>query len=255
MTARMPTAFVSHGSPMNVLFPEATLGWRRWAADMPRPRAVLVISAHWETVHPTLGAQETLPLIYDFYGFPPPLYELTYAPPGAPALAERVRELSGGAWPTAAARGWDHGTWVPLLSMYPKADIPLLQVSLPHGADTAAPWAMGEQLRPLRDEGVLILGSGSMTHNLATARPGTASAPPDWALAFDAWAASTLSGHDVDALLDVSRTAPDFAMNQPTRPSRTARSGGKGCPAQSRVRERTRRRSPGRPPRRPPAVA
>jgi len=216
MTARMPTAYVSHGSPMNALLPDAAAAWHAWAEHMPRPRAVLAISAHWETEHPTLGAVETLPLIYDFYGFPPALSELTYAAPGAPALAERMRELTGGTWPTEPARGWDHGTWVPLLCMYPDADIPLLQVSLPHGTDAAALWAMGERLRPLRDEGVLILGSGSMTHNLGTVQRGPDPATPAWARAFDAWAETVLSGRDTDALSDFTHAAPNYAMNHPT---------------------------------------
>lgn len=216
MTARMPTAFVSHGSPMNALLPEAADAWHAWAGHMPRPRAVLAISAHWETAGPTLGAVETLPLIYDFFGFPPALSELTYEAPGAPALAGRLRELTGGTWPSETARGWDHGTWVPLRCMYPAADVPVLQLGLPRGTDAAALWAMGERLEPLRDEGVLILASGSMTHNLGTVQRGPDPATPDWAREFDAWAEATLSARDADTLRDFVRAAPDNAMSHPT---------------------------------------
>ena len=173
---------------------------------MPRPQSILMVSAHWEERPATLGATRTVPLVYDFYGFPEKYYQTKYPAPGAPALAARVRDLlraRGIACADDPERGLDHGAYVPLVAMYPDADVPVLQMSLPR-LDPAELFALGRALAPLRDEGVLVFGSGFLTHNMAYAfRPGI----PAWAREFDAWAADALSRLDMDALMDFA-TAP-----------------------------------------------
>jgi 4,5-DOPA dioxygenase extradiol len=186
-----------------------------WAKRMPRPEAVLVVSAHWEKRPAALGATKTVPLVYDFYGFPEQYYKVTYPSPGAPALAKRVKELfreRSIASVDAPERGLDHGAYVPLVAMYPEANIPVLQLSLP-SLDPKEVFEMGRALAPLRDEGVLVVGSGFLTHNMRFAfRRGT----PDWAREFDAWAADTLTRGDVDALVDFEKRAPAAKMALPT---------------------------------------
>lgn len=215
---RMPVSFVGHGSPMNALDPERGGQWQRWGQSWGAPRAILVVSAHWEAAPVTVGAVTPQPLVYDFRGFPRELYALRYAPPGAPQLAARVRELLApvaGTLREAPGRGLDHGAWVPLLWLAREARTPVLQVSLPtqSGPDLVR---MGRALAPLRDEGVLVLASGNVTHNLGRRdmRPG---APvPAWAQEHDAWMAEALARRDVDALSDFRRRAPAVAMNHPT---------------------------------------
>ena len=182
---RMPAIFLAHGSPFQ-LVDEAWKGeWAGWARALPRPKAILIISAHWEARPLTIGATATVPLVYDFSGFPASFYAWKYPAPGAPALAERVRALLG-AQPIASAptRGLDHGAWVPLVAMYPQHDVPVLQVSLPT-EEPRALLAIGRALAPLRDEGALIVGSGFLTHNLRAVdlRPDAPVAP--WAHKFD----------------------------------------------------------------------
>jgi 4,5-DOPA dioxygenase extradiol len=214
-TESMPVIFLAHGAP--VLLDDA--GWvaelASWAEKLPRPEAVLMISAHWEKRPAALGATKTVPLVYDFYGFPERYYRVTYPSPGAPALAERVRELfRARSIPTTDApeRGLDHGAYVPLVAMYPQADVPVLQLSLP-SLDPKELFEMGRALAPLRKEGVLVVGSGFLTHNMRYAfRPGT----PDWAREFDAWTAETLTRGDVDSLVDFEKRAPAARMALPT---------------------------------------
>jgi 4,5-DOPA dioxygenase extradiol len=213
----MPVIFLAHGSPQ--LLDDA--GWmgelRAWADALSRPTAVLMLSAHWEERPIALGATRTVPLTYDFYGFPRRYYETAYPAPGAPALAERVRTLlapHGG--PVAnTERGLDHGAYVPLVAMYPQADVPVLQLSLP---SLAAPelFDLGRALAPLRAEGVLIVGSGFLTHNLRMLDPAPHATTPGWAADFDAWSADVLARRDVDALLDYRARAPGVALALPT---------------------------------------
>jgi 4,5-DOPA dioxygenase extradiol len=188
---------------------------RAWALDMPKPKAVLMISAHWEERPTTLGATTQVPLVYDFYGFPQRYYESMYPAPGAPALATRVKELLGQkslAVSEDPKRGLDHGAYVPLLAMYPDADVPVLQVSMP-GLDPRALFALGQALAPLRAEGVLIFGSGFLTHNMAYAfRRGI----PNWAHEFDSWVAESIGRLDVDALVDFQTRAPAAKLALPT---------------------------------------
>ena len=215
--SRLPALFVAHGAP--TLLDDA--GWVRelneWAGRLPRPRAILMLSAHWEERPVTIGATRTLPLIYDFYGFPAHYYEQKYAAPGAPELASEVRALLAGTRATADApeRGLDHGAYVPLVAMYPEANVPVLQLSLP-SEDPAELFALGKALSPLRDDGVLIVGSGFITHNLRTFRREPHATTPTWAADFDAWTADVLTRKDTDALLDYRSRAPGVDMSLPT---------------------------------------
>ena len=213
--SRMPVIFAAHGAP--VLLDDAT--WRAelraWAVALPRPEAILMVSAHWEERPLTLGATRTVPLVHDFHGFPERYYRTTYTAPGAPALAERVGDLlraRNTPFRDEPERGLDHGAYVPLVAMYPEADVPVLQISMP-GLDPHGLFDLGGTLAPLRDEGVLVFGSGFLTHNMAYAfRPGT----PAWAREFDAWAAEALAGLDVEALLDFQTRAPAAGTALPT---------------------------------------
>jgi 4,5-DOPA dioxygenase extradiol len=207
----MPVLFQAHGAPM--LLDDA--GWvaelAAWAKALPRPRAILVVSAHWEARPLAIGATRPVPLIYDFYGFPEKFYKLQYRSPGAPELAARVKALLPAAV-DEPERGLDHGAYIPLMCMYPQADIPVLQISLP-SQDPAELYAVGKALAPLRDEGVLIIGSGFITHNLRALRETTT---PAWARDFDAWTADAIARHDVDALLDYKKQAPGVREALPT---------------------------------------
>jgi 4,5-DOPA dioxygenase extradiol len=212
---RMPVIFAAHGAP--VLLDDAA--WMAelsaWAKAMPKPSSVLMISAHWDARPLTLGATRTVPLVYDFSGFPERYYQTTYPAPGAPALAGRIRELLGHEgipYADDGQRGLDHGAYVPLVAMYPQADVPVLQISLP-GLEPRRLFELGAALAPLRDEGVLLVGSGFLTHNMRYAfKKGI----PGWAREFDAWAADALTRFDVDALLDFRARAPAASMALPT---------------------------------------
>jgi len=186
-----------------------------WAKAMPVPTGILMISAHWEQRPATLGATGSVPLVYDFYGFPEKYYRMTYPAPGAPGLAARVRELFRQKDTPLAddpGRGLDHGAYVPLMAMYPTADVPVLQLSLP-GLVPDELVRLGRLLAPLRDEGVLIFGSGFLTHNMRFAfRPGI----PAWAREFDAWTAQALERLDLDALRSFQSAAPGAQMALPT---------------------------------------
>ncbi len=197
----MPSIFLAHGSP----FLLDDQGWvgelKAWAGALPRPTAILMLSAHWEERPITLGATTTVPLVYDFYGFPAKYYSVRYAAPGAPELARRVRALVSTTQPVVddPARGLDHGAYVPLVAMYPAADVPVLQVSLPT-MNPAELFELGRTLAPLRREGVLIVGSGFLIHNLRAMDLSPNPPTPAWAAEFDAWAADVLARKDADAL-------------------------------------------------------
>ncbi|MGA2381960.1 MAG: class III extradiol ring-cleavage dioxygenase [Gemmatimonadales bacterium] len=213
---RMPTIFLAHGSPFLLDDAEWAADLSRWAREMPRPTSVLMLSAHWERKPITLGSTRTVPLVYDFYGFPEHYYRVTYPAPGAPELARRVRELLGGQQPIAESdRGLDHGAYVPLIPMYPGADIPVLQVSLPT-LDAPTLFELGRSLAPLRHEGVLIVGSGFLTHNLRAMDMRPDAPTPAWAREFDAWAADVLARQDADALVDYLNRAPGVRQALPT---------------------------------------
>ena len=203
----MPAIYLGHGAPPladDALWPDELAAW---SAALPKPKAILVVSAHWEDAPLALGAVKTVPLVYDFWGFPEKYYQVRYEAPGAPELAQSVRGLvkAAGSPVQDTDRGLDHGAYVPLVEMYPDADIPTLQVSLPT-LDPARLMDLGRKLAPLRDEGVLIMGSGFFTHNLrAIAQGGKVSSVM---AEFDDWGKRALAAGDVDSLLDFERKAP-----------------------------------------------
>ena len=215
--SRMPALFLSHGAPPLVDDERWVAQLTGLAATLPRPRAILMASAHWESAPLMLGATETVPLVYDFGGFEQRYYEVRYPAPGAPDLAARIEKLMPDNEHVARTnRGLDHGAYVPLTVMYPGADIPVLQMSLP----TLEPdrlLDLGRRLAPLRDEGVLIVGSGFTTHGLPFLRDWRPdAAAPGWSREFDAWAAETLSRGAVDELADFRSRAPGMPWAHPT---------------------------------------
>lgn len=221
MSARMPVVFVSHGAPDALLHaPETVACWRRLGQQMPKPAAILVISAHWEARKPTVSLSGAPVTLHDFSGFSPTLYHMQYPAPGAPALAERVATLLSAADIASdlhPGRGLDHGAWVPLSVMYPQADIPVVQLSLDRTASTVSHAAIGHALAALRDEGVLIIASGAITHNFGWLDRQTenATTPLPQAKIFTDWIADRLEAHDETALLTY-RTAPYGAEAHPS---------------------------------------
>lgn len=215
----LPSLFVSHGSPTLAMEPgPAGAFWHELAASLPRPKAVLCISAHWNTATPLLGSATRPETIHDFYGFPEPMYRLRYPAPGAPALAERAIGLLHAAGIPAAAEpryGLDHGAWVPLQSFYPEADVPVAQLSVQPRRDARWHLQLGAALAPLRDEGVLVLGSGGATHNLRELdRHG--GAPPLWAKEFDDWLAAALADGRTEDVLDWETKGPNARRAHPS---------------------------------------
>ncbi|MGW6919489.1 dioxygenase family protein [Kitasatospora sp. NPDC054939] len=213
--ARMPALYLSHGAPPLADDPVWPGELAAWSAGLPRPTAILMVSAHWEEAPLALGAVRTVPLVYDFWGFPEHYYRVEYAAPGAPALADRVRKLlraPGAPVQDVPDRGLDHGAYVPLKEMYPDADIPVLQISMPT-LDPQRLLEIGRRLAPLRDEGVLIVGSGFFTHNLrALSQDGRVSSVM---AEFDDWGRRALEARDLDALLDFEHKAPAGRLAHP----------------------------------------
>jgi 4,5-DOPA dioxygenase extradiol len=203
---RLPAVYLGHGAPPLIDDPVWSRELTEWGRRLGRPSSILVVSAHWESAPLTIGATTSVPLVYDFYGFPKRYYDITYPSPGAPELAQRVRRLAGELTPVAEdpRRGLDHGAYTPLLFMYPEADVPVLQISMP-SENPLVLIEIGRRLAPLRDEGVLIMGSGFMTHSFeAFGQPSLPSAIHE----FDTWAAEALARKDLDTLVDFRRTAP-----------------------------------------------
>ena len=214
---RMPALYLGHGAPPLLDDPVWSGQLRQLARDLPRPRAILIVSAHWESAPVSLSASG-VPLVYDFGGFDRRYYEMTYETPDATWLAERVAATMPASEPVHqhTQRGLDHGAWVPLKIMYPEADIPVLQMSLPTH-DPERLLALGARLRGLRDEGVLVVGSGFLTHGLPFLTEFRIDAtPPGWSVEFDAWAAEALATGDVDALADIRHRAPGMPFAHPT---------------------------------------
>ncbi|MFA6574193.1 MAG: class III extradiol ring-cleavage dioxygenase, partial [Nocardioides sp.] len=214
---RMPALYLGHGAPPLLDDPIWSGQLASWAQDLPRPKAILIVSAHWESAPVSLSANGA-PLVYDFGGFDQKYYRMTYQTPDATALAQRVTAMMPASEPVHqhTSRGLDHGAWVPLRIMYPEADIPVLQMSLPT-SDPARLLALGERLRPLRDEGVLIIGSGFLTHGLPYLKEfRIEAAAPGWSKDFDAWAGEALARGDVDALANYRAEAPGMPYAHPT---------------------------------------
>ena len=221
MAERFPALFVSHGAPsLPVEQSEAREFLSGLGKSLGKPQAILVVSAHWESGEAAVGAVQLPQTIHDFFGFPEELYRLEYNAPGAPVLAARVAmllERSGIATHLNPTRGLDHGAWVPLLLMYPAADIPVAQIAVQPERDTRHHYRLGEALRGLRNEGVLVLGSGGATHNLREfGRHARNAPPPDWVVEFQEWLARTIERGEQDELLDYRKRAPHAARNHPS---------------------------------------
>jgi 4,5-DOPA dioxygenase extradiol len=189
--------------------------------SLPRPKAIVVVSAHWETAGgPAVSLAAQPATIHDFGGFPQALFDMTYQAPGAPELAGRAAalfEAAGIPVGRSAQRGLDHGAWVPLSLMYPDADIPVMQISLVRGASPALHEKLGQAMAPLRHEGVLVIGSGSLTHNLYEFRGQPVDAPaPHWVSEFESWMRERLETNDGAALLDYRKRAPSAIENHPS---------------------------------------
>lgn len=217
----LPSLFISHGSPMLALQPGASgPALQRMAADLPRPRAIVVMSAHWESRELLVSGSPAPETWHDFGGFPRELFAVQYPAPGDPALAQQIVELLAADGLPACLdnqRPFDHGTWVPLSLMYPAADIPVVQVSLPSHLGPALQTRIGQALRSLREQGVLLIGSGSITHNLGELdwRAGPQSIEP-WAGDFRDWVVDKLSAQDETALHDYRKQAPYAERSHPS---------------------------------------
>lgn len=215
----MPVIFVAHGAPMLALEPDKGAELTRWGATLPHPRAILAISAHWERDEPTLGTLDHAELFYDFSGFPESLYRLRYPAPGARELAQRVSQLLAptlGAVAQRPERRLDHGVWVPLRWLFPEAQIPIVQLSLPKGDQPDAAWRLGQLLAPLRGEEVLIVTSGVLVHNLGHLDWRRDAPVPQWAQDFDNWCMQALLDWDIAALRNYRVVAPQAKLVHPT---------------------------------------
>ncbi|MNE12291.1 dioxygenase [Pseudomonas alkylphenolica] len=217
----LPSLFISHGSPMLALEPGASgPALKRLAAELERPKAIVVVSAHWESRELLVSSSPQPDTWHDFGGFPAALYAVQYPAPGDPALAQHVSELLCAAGMPARLdpqRPFDHGTWVPLSLMYPKADIPVVQVSLPTQLGPKLQELVGAALASLREQNILLIGSGSITHNLGELdwRAGPESIEP-WALAFRNWMIEKLQADDTPALHDYRHQAPFAVRSHPS---------------------------------------
>jgi 4,5-DOPA dioxygenase extradiol len=213
--APLPALFISHGAPPTLDDPQWLDALFNWAQSMPKPKAIVVVSAHWENAPLAISsAAAGTPLYYDFGGFHPRYYTLPYATPDATALARRVAATLSDTTEVHqhTARGLDHGAFIPLMAMYPAADVPVIQVSMP-SLDPAALLALGQRLRALRAEGILIIGSGFMTHSFEVMRNPALAGHTE---AFDTWAADALARWDIDTLTDYRAKAPGARVAHPT---------------------------------------
>jgi 4,5-DOPA dioxygenase extradiol len=214
----MPVVFIGHGSPMNAIEKnEFHLGWQQLARDIPRPECILCISAHWETPGVSLTATDEPETIHDFYGFPKALFDVRYPAPGSPALAHRTASLlSPLKVRLDARRGLDHGVWSVLVAMYPNAEIPVVQLSLDTEQPASSHYDIARKLAPLRDDGVLILGSGDIVHNLRLfdfRDP----APLDWAIEFNDLVKNLVEARQHERLIDYASLGPNARLAIPTR--------------------------------------
>lgn len=215
-SARMPVLFVGHGSPTNAIEDnEFSRAWAELAAKLPRPRAVLCVSAHWETDGAWVSVTPHPETIHDFFGFPEPLHAYRYPAPGSPEAAEEARRAVRSARVAADPdRGLDHGAWAVLCRMYPKADVPVFQLSLDRPKPAAWHYALGRELAGLRDRGVLIVGSGNCVHNLGRIRWGDTA--HDWAVEFDAMVKRRIERREHQALVDYPSLGAAARLSVPT---------------------------------------
>ncbi len=222
METRLPTLFVPHGAPTFALRPGAAgAALSDIAGNLPRPRAIVIVSPHWETETPTVGHAEKLGTIHDFYGFPPELYQLNYPATGCPEGAREVAAaIAAAGLPVreVASEGLDHGAWVPLRLMYPDADVPVIPLSLQSQAGAGYAYRLGEALAPLVDKGFLVIGSGNITHNLRDymiARQ-NGGQTPGYVRDFPEWMHAQLQSNDTDALLHYREQAPGAVQAHPS---------------------------------------
>lgn len=218
MSARMPAVFVGHGSPMNTIERNRyTEGWAQIGRSLPRPHAILAISAHWYIDGTAVTAMAKPPTIHDFSGFPEALNRFTYPAPGDPELAKKVRDLLAPV-PVAMDQEWglDHGTWSVLAHMYPKADVPVVQLAMDQGEPNEFHYALGQALARLRDEGILILGLGNVVHNLRFMQRRPDALAPDWAVAFNDHVRECLKRRDHAALIDYESFGQAAKLSVPT---------------------------------------
>ncbi|MDE2624471.1 MAG: 4,5-DOPA dioxygenase extradiol [Betaproteobacteria bacterium] len=218
MNHPMPALFLGHGNPMHALLDNAyTRAWHKLGSRLPRPDAILAISAHWQLPRAAVTAMDPPRTIHDFGGFPRALYGVQYPCPGDPVLARRVAELLG---PASIEQdqswGLDHGTWSLLCHLYPDASVPVIQLAMEASAPPSAHYERGRQLAALRNEGVLILGSGNIVHNLERARWEKDPQPEDWARRFDGWVREKIASGEDSALLDPATAGPDGTLSVPT---------------------------------------
>jgi len=220
----MPSLYLPHGAPDLTLTDHVA---KRFMQDLTEvlksasgatPKGIVVVSAHWQTTVPTITTGSDPETIYDFYGFPKQLYSIVYPAKTSPWLIESIRQVferSDFPLMEDPDRGFDHGAWTPLRLMWPQADVPVLQLSLGMGKDAHYHVQLGRTLAPLREKGILVLGSGSLTHNLAALGPEGAS-PPGWAVRFDQWVSEKLLAGDIAAVLEFYEKAPDVRTAHPT---------------------------------------
>jgi len=216
---RMPTVFVGHGNPMNAVEDNTyTRAWAELAAGLPRPEAILAVSAHWYVPGGRVTVNQQPRTIHDFGGFPRALYEVRYPAPGSPALAERVIELLSPT-PVKPDEGWglDHGTWSVLVHLFPDADVPVVQLGIDETLTPREHYELASRLRPLRDEGILVLGSGNVVHNLHTYAWGRHPVEPyDWGLRFEARVRELITTGRLDRVIDYESGGSDAALAVPT---------------------------------------
>jgi 4,5-DOPA dioxygenase extradiol len=219
MTA-MPTIFFGHGNPLNALLRNSyTEGWATVGASLPTPTAILCVSAHWYFPGSAVTAMPQPRTIHDFGGFPQELYQVQYPAPGSPELAQRVRELLAPLYVEMDQESWglDHGTWSVLRHVFPKADVPVVQLSIDETKPPEFHYQLAKHLAPLRDEGVLVIGSGNIVHNLHTYAWGRREVEPfDWAVRFENLAREVLQSGDDTPLIDYERLGRDALLSAPT---------------------------------------
>jgi 4,5-DOPA dioxygenase extradiol len=215
---RMPAVFIGHGTPFNALNDNRfTQAWSAFGRQIPRPRAILAISAHWYIGATAATAMPRPPTVHDFYGFPPEMYQISYPAPGAPELVSALQELVAPVWLQSDSDQWglDHGTWSVLVHMFPSADVPVVQLSIDGRQPPAYHLELGKRLAPLRDQGVLVMGSGNIVHNLRLMDRSMVGDGPEWAARYDALMQRYVQEGDDEALVEYERH-PDADLAVPT---------------------------------------